>query len=87
MDNQFWILAAVVIIVSGILLAVDYSNSQKDKKSRIALIWGASIVAAAGLLAAWGYTSINPKLTGSAAMIALVYFGRYLTRKAANRKL
>jgi hypothetical protein len=86
MQNFFWIIVAVGVIFSAIMLAIDYSNSQRDQKSKDVLLWGYGIIVAGVFLACWGLNAIPPVLVYSVFVLALVFFGRYLIRLAANRK-
>jgi hypothetical protein len=86
MEKQFWILAGVALIGCLIFLAIDYSNSQKDEKSKEKLLWGYGIAFAVSLVALWGITAIPTVVINGAAIMAFIFFSRYLIRKAAGRK-
>lgn len=85
--SLFWLLSLVALIACAILLGIDYNNSTKDGKSKSALLTGYGLLLAALIFAAWGFNAIPQKVVYGAAVVGAAYFGRYLIRKIANRKV
>lgn len=85
--SQFWLLTLIAVLSCAILLGIDYSNSAKDQQSRSTLLTGYAVLAAALIFAAWGFNAIPAKVIYGAAVVGAAYFGRYLIRRIANRKI
>lgn len=85
--SQFWILTLIALAACAILLGIDYSNSVKDKQSKNTLLTGYIVLTAALIFACWGFNAIPEIVIRGAAVIAAAYFGRFLVRKIANRKI
>jgi hypothetical protein len=87
MTTLFWVMSLISLVACGLLWGIDVNNSNKENKSIMSLTAGYSILFVALVLASWFASRIPEYVIYGGAALAGAYFGRYLIRKVANRKI
>lgn len=81
--KEIWILVIVCIVLCLIGCAIDYF-AEGAKKTTVLVSY--AIILGGAMFAAWGLDNIHNTIIKSVFLGALIFSGRWLMRKYANRK-
>lgn len=84
MTNHFWLMVVTAVISCGILFWIDYNKDRTAKKTLTAGFIG---LLALLIFAAWGFNAIPVIVWKCSAIVGGAYFGMYLLRQIASRKV